>query len=106
MLIVCKDLLAAVSGLVVTDEELDSVSVFKKSENSVVALVDYNPGQTDLLAFQKGDVGRLIRKAETGWWFIGLKGFEGWVPVPYWEEYKVIFCLNQDIVTFHHWQGL
>ena len=57
---------------------------------AVIALVDYSPGQTDLLAFQKGDVGRLIKKAETGWWFIELKGFEGWVPVAYWEEIKVI----------------
>ena len=96
MLIVCNHLLTAVNGLVLIDEQLDFISVFKKSENSVVALVDYNPGQTDLLAFQKGDVGRLIKKAETGWWFIGLKGFEGWVPASYWEEYKVIFCLNYD----------
>ena len=53
-------------------------------------MVDYNPGQTDLLAFQKGDVGRLIKKADTGWLFIELKGFEGWVPVVYWEDCKVI----------------
>jgi hypothetical protein len=60
----------------------------------VVAIVDYNPGQTDLLAFQKGDVGKLIKKADTGWWFITLKGFEGWVPATYWEEYTVIVCFQ------------
>ncbi|CAB4004346.1 SH3 and PX domain-containing 2A isoform X7 [Paramuricea clavata] len=65
-----------------------SPTVSPKGVNSVVALVDYNPGQTDLLSFQKGDVGRLVKKAETGWWFIELKGFEGWVPVVYWEECK------------------
>ena len=64
--------------------------VATKGLNSVVALVDYNPGQTDLLAFQKGDIGRLIKKPDTGWWFIELKSFQGWVPVVYWDEFKVI----------------
>lgn len=58
--------------------------------NSVVALVDYNPGQSDLLAFQKGDVARVIKKTDHGWWFVGLNGIEGWVPMIYWDEFKVL----------------
>lgn len=59
-----------------------------RSGISVVAIVDYNPLQTELLAFSKGDIGRLIKKVEGGWWFIELKGVEGWVPNIYWLEQK------------------
>ena len=62
---------------------------------TVIALVDYNPIQNELLAFSKGDVGRLIKQDEGGWCFIELKGIEGWVPKIYWAEHKVYgtFCL-------------
>ena len=70
-----------------------------RKDSQIVALADYCSSQSELLAFKKGDIGRLVKKPpESGWWFIELEGVEGWVPHSYWKEIKV-FSLFEKLET-------
>ncbi|CAH8605298.1 unnamed protein product [Schistosoma curassoni] len=49
----------------------------------VCALYDYNRQHTDELSFKKGDVLRVLKQLEGGWWEGSLNGFVGWFPSNY-----------------------
>ncbi|CAH8621650.1 unnamed protein product [Schistosoma rodhaini] len=49
----------------------------------VCALYDYNRQHTDELSFKKGDILRVLKQLEGGWWEGSLNGFVGWFPSNY-----------------------